>query len=253
MDGLANRVAVVTGASSGIGAAVAEALASAGMRVVLAARRKPQLEEVCARIRAAGGTAVPVVADMRVEAEVEGLIDAAVERFGALDALVNNAAVGFPRSVAEGRTEEWREMVETNLFGVFVACRAALRPMLAQGRGDLLFLTSVAGHQAWPYLAVYGACKAGVEAFARSLRAEVAPRGVRVSTLEVHNVAGTNFTASFDPEVLPAAFARWQELGLLGLESPPIPPEDVGQAALFLLSRPDPASVHHLCLHSRAG
>jgi len=250
---LSGRVAVVTGASSGIGAAVAEALASSGARVVLAARGKQQLDEVCARIHAAGGAAVPVVTDMRDEGQVERLVATAMERFGELDVVVNNAAVGFPRLVAEGRTEEWREMVDTNLFGVFVACRAALRHMLARQRGDLVFLTSVAAHQAWPYLAVYGACKAGVEAFARSLRAEVAAHGVRVLTLEVHNVAGTNFTANFDAETLPAAFVRWQELGLLGLDSPPILPEDVARAVLFQLSLRDPASAHHVCLHSRAG
>ncbi len=195
---LAGRVAVVTGASSGIGRAVAEQLAAAGVRVVLAARRAERLAEAVAAIRAAGGEAEAAVTDLRDEAQVERLIDGAVARHGRLDALVNNAAVGYIRPVAEGRSEEWRAVLETNVLGTLVACRAALRHMLPRGAGDIVNMTSASAHEAWPYLAAYSASKAAVHTLSRALRAEVAAQGIRVMTIEIHNVA-TEFASNFDP------------------------------------------------------
>lgn len=251
MAALAGRVGVVTGASSGIGAAVARALAAAGMRVVLAARRGERLAEVAAEIHAAGGAADVAVTDLRDEAAVERLVDGAAARHGRLDALVNNAAVGFVRLVAEGRSEEWRATFDTNVLGVLVACRAALRHMLPRGRGDIVNMTSASAYEAWPYLAAYAASKAAVHAFSRALRAEVAPGGVRVMTVEIHNVA-SEFGRSFDPAVLPAAVARWQALGLLNPDTPMLAPEDVARAVVFQLTQPERASVHHLTIRSRA-
>jgi NADP-dependent 3-hydroxy acid dehydrogenase YdfG len=252
MQALAGRVGVVTGASAGIGAAVARALAAAGMRIVLGARRGERLQAVCADIRRAGGTADFVVTDMRDEEQVERLVAAAAERYGQLDALVNNAAVGTLRTIADGRTAEWRAIVDTNILGTLTACRAALRHMLPGGRGDILNMTSASAHEAWPYLAVYAASKAAIHTLSRGLRAEVAGKGIRVMTIEIHNVAGTDFASSFDPELMPAAVQRWVELGLLSRESPMIAPEDVARAVVFQLSQPDPASVHHLTIRSRA-
>ena len=249
---LAGRVAVVTGASAGIGAAVARALAGAGVTVVLGARRGERLAAVCGDIRAVGGTAEFVATDMRDEAQVDRLVSTAVERYGQIDALVNNAAIGTVRTIAEGRTDEWRAILETNILGTLVACRAALRFMLPRGRGDILNMTSASAHEAWPYLAVYAASKAAIHSLSRGLRAEVAGKGVRVMTIEIHNVAGTDFASNFEPAVLPAAIRRWEELGLLSRESPMITPGDVARAVVFQLSQPDPASIHHLTIRSRA-
>jgi len=245
---LAGRVAVVTGASSGIGRAVAHELAAAGVRVVLAARRAGRLAEAVAAIRAAGGGAEAVVTDLRDEAAVERLVEGAVAR---LDALVNNAAVGHIRPVAEGRTEEWRAVLETNVLGTLVACRAALRHMLPRGAGDIVNMTSASAHEAWPYLAAYSASKAAVHTLSRALRAEVAAQGIRVMTIEIHNVA-TEFASNFDPALLPAATERWKELGLLNPHTPLLAPEDVARAVAFELAQPAHASVHHLTLRSRA-
>ncbi|HVO26163.1 MAG TPA: SDR family oxidoreductase [Candidatus Margulisiibacteriota bacterium] len=252
MQTLAGRVGVITGASAGIGAAAARALAAAGMAVVLGARRGDRLAAVCDEISAAGGTAHAVVTDMRNEREVEQLIDTAIERHGRIDALVNNAAIGTVRTIAEGRTDEWRAILETNVLGTLVACRAALRHMLPRGRGDILNMTSASAHEAWPYLAVYAGSKAAIHTLSRGLRAEVAGRGIRVMTIEIHNVGGTDFASNFEPTVLPAAIERWVELGLLSRESPMIEPDDVARAVVFQLSQPDPASVHHLTIRSRA-
>lgn len=252
MNSLSGRVAVVTGASSGIGAAVGKALAIAGARVVLAARREQLLRAVCDSIAATGGTATWQVTDIRNESSVEKLVDFAIARFGQLDILVNNAAVGTVRLVAEGRTEEWRAMVETNFLGTLFACRAALRHMLVRGRGDILNVTSAAAYEAWPYLSVYAATKAAVHSLSQGLRAEVAEKGVRIMTIEVHNVSGTDFAASFDPVVAPLAIAEWERRGLLRRSSGTLQPEDVARAVVFQLSQADPGSVHHLTLRARS-
>ena len=249
---LRDRVAVVTGASSGIGAAIAHALAGAGMRVVLGARRAERLAAVAESVRAQGGVADAVPTDMRDESQVARLVDSTHARYGRLDALVNNAAVGHIRTIADGRLEEWRAMIETNLLGTLCACRAALRHMIPAGQGDILNLSSASAHEAWPYLSVYASTKAAIHTLSRGLRAEVAPLGIRVMTIEVHNVGTTDFASSFEPELLPVALTRWKDLGLLNPATPMLVPEDVARAVVFQLSQPQPASIHDLTIRSRA-
>jgi len=248
---LSGRVGIVTGASSGIGAATARALAAAGMTVVLAARRADRLTAVCDAIRADGGRADGIPTDLRDEASVLALVDGTVARHGRLDALVNNAGTGVVRLVEEGRLEEWRAIFETNVIGTLVACRAALRHMLPRGAGDILNMTSVSAHEAWPYMAAYAGSKAAVHALSQALRAEVAPRGIRVMTIAVHNIA-TEFGNAFDVTVLPEAAARWQALGLLNRDAALLDPADVARAIVFMVSQPDPVSVHALEVRSRA-
>jgi NAD(P)-dependent dehydrogenase (short-subunit alcohol dehydrogenase family) len=248
---LMGRVGVVTGASAGIGAATARALAAAGMSVVLASRRGAALEGVCGEIRAAGGRAEGIVTDVRDPVQVDALVDAAVARFARLDAVVANAAIGVLRPVADAVVEEWRAVLETNLLGTMLLCRAALRHFLPQGRGDVVIMGSAAAQGAWPYFGAYAASKAAVLSLARTLRAEVAARGVRVMTLDIHNVAGTGFAAGLDPDLLPAAIARWVELGMLNPAAPSIAPEDVARAVVFQLAMPPPASVHEVAVRSR--
>jgi len=251
MQPLAERVGVITGASAGIGAATARALAAAGMSVVLGARRGDALEVVCGEIRALGGRAEAIVSDLRDPAQVDALVDGAVTRFGRLDAVVANAAVGVLRPIAEAVLEEWRTVLDTNLVGTMLLCRAALRHFLPQGSGDLVLMGSASAEGAWPYFGAYAASKAAVMSLARTLRAEVASRGVRVMTVDIHNVAGTDFAAGLDPEVLPLAIRRWVELGVLNPAAPNIAPDDVARAVVFQLALPPPASVHELVIRSR--
>jgi NADP-dependent 3-hydroxy acid dehydrogenase YdfG len=251
MGRLAGKVGVVTGASAGIGAATARALAADGMAVMIGARREDRLVSLCEEITAAGGRAAHLVTDMRDSAQVTALIDAAVARFGRLDALVNTAAIGIVRAIAEGRDEEWRAIFDTNVHGTLAACRAALKHMLPQGHGDIVTMTSASAHEAWPYLSVYAASKAALYTLSRGLRAEVSAQGVRVMTIEIHNVRGTDFAKSFDPEQLIPAMQRWVELGLLNAAAPDITPEAVAQAVAFQLSTEPPASVHELTIRSR--
>ncbi len=215
---------------------------------MLGARREAKLRAVCDQI---GSAAAYSVTDMRREGDVERLVDTAVERFGRLDAIVNNAAYGVVRTIADGQTEEWRATIETNLLGVLSGCRAALRHMIPQRRGSILNVTSASAHEAWPYLSVYAATKAAIHTLSNGLRCEVTPHGVRVMTLEVHNIAGTDFASSFDRSVMPAAVQSWEKLGLLRRDTPMLTADDAARAILFQLSQPDPVSIHHLTLRSR--
>jgi NADP-dependent 3-hydroxy acid dehydrogenase YdfG len=248
---LDGRVGVVTGASSGIGAATARALAAAGMRVILGARRADRLADVCDEIRAAGGLADACPTDLRDEAQVTALVDAAVARHGRLDALVNNAGTGVIRLIEDGRVDEWRTILETNVLGTLIACRAALRHMLPRGAGDILNMTSVSANEAWPYMAAYQGSKAAVHSISQALRREVSERGIRVMTVAVHNIA-TEFATSFDMDLLPEAGRRWVELGLLNRNAQLLDPSDVARAIVFMLSQPDPMSIHDLEVRSRA-
>ncbi len=249
---LAGRVAVVTGASSGIGAALADSLAAAGAVLMLGARRAEALQAACQHIRDAGGTAAFEPTDLADEAQATRLIEAAVERFGRIDILINNAAVGTVRTIAEGRSDEWRATIDTNLLGTLFTSRAALQHMLPAGHGDIVNITSASAHEAWPYLSVYAATKAAVHTLSNALRAEVAPLGIRVMTVEVHNVAGTDFASRFDRSVMRDAVQRWEQLALLRRDSPMIAPADVARAIVHQLEQPDPVSVHHLTIRSRA-
>jgi NADP-dependent 3-hydroxy acid dehydrogenase YdfG len=221
------------------------------MAVMLGARRTDKLDAVCDMIRAEGGLADSRATDVRDPAQVEALVDGAVARFGRLDAVVGNAAVGVLRPIAEGRVEEWQAVLETNLIGTMVLCRAALKHLLPQRRGDVLLVGSAASTGAWPYFGAYAASKAGVLALARTLRAEVAAQGIRVMTIDIHNVAGTDFAAGLDPEALPSAIQRWVSLGLLNPSAPTIAADDVARAVVFQLAQPPPASVHDLTIRSR--
>ena len=221
------------------------------MTVVLGARRADRLAGVCDDIRAAGGTAEPCPTDLRDEAQVTALVDGAAARHGRLDVLVNNAGTGVVRLVEDGRVDEWRRILETNVIGTLVACRAALRHMLPRGGGDIVNMTSVSANEAWPYMAAYAGSKAAVYALSQALRREVAERGVRVMTVAVHNIV-TEFGSTFDRDVLPEASRRWEQLGLLNRRAQMLAPDDVARAIVFMVSQPDPVSVHDLEVRSRA-
>lgn len=251
MGSLENRVAVVTGASSGIGAATARALAAAGARVVLGARRADRLQGVARAIAAAGGLAEVVVTDLREPAQVERLVDTAVERFGQLDVLVNNAAVGALGLVEHQTVADWRMILDTNVLAVMVASQAAIRHMLPRGSGDILTVSSATVDSGWPYFAAYAASKAAVHGFTRSLRAEVVGRGLRVTAINVHNTS-TEFAMAFDPQTLITALGRWAQLGLFNPEAQSIDPSVVADAIVFQLGQPVEASIHELTIRARA-
>jgi len=181
-DRLASRVAIVTGASSGIGASIAERFGREHMRVALAARRGDLLEHVAAQVRAAGGEALVIPTDVRDPAAITHLAAVTKDTWGRIDVLVANAGVGASGRLVQISEDAIREVVEVNLLGVILGARSVLPMMLEQGEGHIIAIASVAGRVPGRG-GVYGATKAGVLAFCEGLRRGVAEAGISVSAV----------------------------------------------------------------------
>lgn len=177
------RVAAVTGASSGIGLAVAQQLAAAGAAVVLGARRGDRLEEAVRAIRQARGRAESVIMDVTSEADVERLVGHAVSTFGGLDVMVCNAGFGYYGTVEETPPDVMRRMMEVNFIGTYLATRAALPIFRRQGRGHVVMVSSIVGRRGIAQMSGYSATKAAQAGFAEALRAEFAGTGIHVSVV----------------------------------------------------------------------
>ncbi len=180
-EGLQGKVCVVTGASSGIGAATARRLAGAGATVVLAARRQQRLDELVSEIEGAGGRALAIEVDVTNEEQARGLIERANSELGRVDVLVNNAGVMLLGPIQGADTEEWRRMVEVNLLGLFYCTHAALPVMRDQGGGHIVNVSSVAGRTASLGVAVYNATKWALRGFNESWREELYPKRIKVA------------------------------------------------------------------------
>jgi len=178
---LRNRVVVITGASSGIGAATALRCGEAGMRVVLAARREDVLRDIAARVEAAGGEALVCPTDVRDRAQIERMAHAAEARFGRVDVLLANAGIGYAQALALVPHETIDATVEVNLLGVIRSAKAVLPGMIERGSGHVITVSSVAAGLAVSRASVYAATKAGVHRFCESLRREVGRHGIYVT------------------------------------------------------------------------
>jgi short-subunit dehydrogenase len=176
-------VVIVTGASRGIGRATAREFARSGARVVLAARSVGALEGVRDEIRAGGGEAIAVEADVRDQGQVRGLVRQALDTWGRIDVLVNNAGVTHEGPLVEMTTDELREMIEVNLVGTIACTREVLPHFIASRRGHVVNVSSVLGKRGVPRQAVYAASKAAVLGLSEALRSELAPHGVTVTTI----------------------------------------------------------------------
>ena len=174
---------MVTGASRGLGRAIAIALAEAGADVALAARSKPDLEQSAQLVEAAGGRATVVPTDVSSYPAVEALMKSTVEALGRLDIVVNNSGIANPKPLADTSPDEWQAVMSVNLTGVFNGCRAAAPYLLAQQSGKVINLASVLGHVGLPGYAVYGASTGGVIAFTRTLGVEWARHHVQVNAI----------------------------------------------------------------------
>jgi 2-deoxy-D-gluconate 3-dehydrogenase len=180
---LAGKVAVVTGASRGLGRAIAVALADAGAAVALAARSRPHLEESAHAVEQAGGRALVVITDVSRYAEVEALMDRTVTELGRLDIVVNNSGIATVIPAAEMPPEDFRRTVEVNLVGVFNGCRAAAGRLIAQKSGKIINVASVVGALGMPGYAAYSASKGGVIALTRTLGVEWARHNIQVNAM----------------------------------------------------------------------
>jgi len=196
------KTAVVTGASRGLGRAIAMALAEAGANVALAARSKPDLEETANLVVGAGGRAVVVPTDVVSYDAVETLMKTTTSAFGRLDIVVNNSGIARVKPFAEMSPEDWQAVVDVNLTGAFNGCRAAASYLIAQGSGKVINLASVLGAVGLPGYTVYGATKGGVISFTRSLGVEWARYNVQVNAIAPGwFVTDMNEAAFADPRI----------------------------------------------------
>jgi 3-oxoacyl-[acyl-carrier protein] reductase len=229
---LHDQVALVTGASRGIGRSIALALADAGATVVVNYANSPQAAEaVVAEISAAGGKAWAHQANVADEEQVEAMIKAVLEREGRLDVLVNNAGITRDGLLMRMKSSDWQSVIDLNLSGVFLCTRAVSRAMLKARRGRIINITSVVGLMGNPGQANYSAAKAGVIGLTRSSAAEFASRGVTVNAVAPGFIA-TDMTKELDSE----AIVRAIPLGRMGQ------PEEVAGAVRFLAA--DPAAAY---------
>ena len=225
---LAGRIALVTGASRGIGRAIARALAGQGASVYLGARDEARLAEAVKEITATGGKASALALDVSDRASAQAVIDAIVEAQGRLDLLVNNAGVTRDNLLLRMKPEEWDAVLATNLTGAFHCTRAALRPMLKQRYGRIVNITSVVGLTGNAGQANYAASKAGLIGFTKAVAREVASRSITVNAVAPGFIE-TDMTAAMTPQAR-ESMSGGIPLGRLGQ------PDDVAGVVAFLLS-----------------
>jgi NADP-dependent 3-hydroxy acid dehydrogenase YdfG len=241
---LDGTVALVTGASSGIGEAAARALAAQGASVALAARRKDRLDSLAADIRDQGGTALVLESDITDEAQATGAVERTVAELGRLDTLVNNAGVMLLGPAVDAPLSEWQRMVDLNVLGLLYCSHAALPHLLrAAGDGprqvaDMVNISSVAGRVARNGNGVYSLTKHGVGAFSESLRQELAKRYVRVSLVEPGATA-TELASHNRPEVLEAMRGQFGQV----MEA-----EDIAGAITYIVTRPRHVAVNEMLI-----
>lgn len=241
-DGLLGRTAVVTGASSGIGRATAVALAAEGARLVLVARRRDRLEDLAAELAGRGTEAMPLALDVRDrDAVTEALAPSALGTFADVDVLVNAAGLAAGRApLHEGDPEDWDRMLDTNVRGVLAVTRAVLPGMIARGRGHVVNVGSIAGHETYPEGAVYCATKAALDRITTGMRIELLGTGVRVSTIDPGMVETEFSVVRFrgDRDRAAAVYAG----------TTPLTAEDVADAIRWTLLRPPHVQVGTLIL-----
>ena len=225
----------MTGASRGIGRAIAVRLAADGLGVAVTGRDVARLDAVVAEITAAGGRAHAVVADLAREADVEQLVDDVERRLGPPDVLVNNAGMATLGRVDQTAPAEFRTMIEVNLLGTILVTRAVVPGMVDRGRGHVVAVTSPVARAPRPYLAAYSATKAAVNAFHDALRQELRTQGVRVSVVEVDKVA-TGFGDRWPAALHDEAERAWRAGGFK-FHGEPVSVADVADVVSFVVER----------------
>ncbi|MGK8500869.1 SDR family oxidoreductase [Nocardia asiatica] len=239
-NNLTGRVAVVTGASSGIGAATARQLAEGGAKVALLGRRKDRIEDLVAEI---GGDALAVVADVADQQSARDAAATVRAAFGPVDLVVANAGVMLAAPFESALTDEWDQMVGTNINGLLYTARAFIDDLLAAaaegGQADLVLVGSIGGHTVFPNYAVYTATKAAVAHLTRNLRAEFGPRGVRVKNIEPGFV-GTELGAGMRDEQQRAGLEQWRTAIKI------LEPGDIAAAIAYTVGVPQHVNIAEL-------
>jgi clavulanate-9-aldehyde reducatase len=234
---LNGKVAAITGASSGIGAATAEALAGAGAKVALGARRAERLEALAGRL---GDSALVIPVDVADEAQARAFIERTHSELGGLDILVNNAGVMLLGPVQDADIQEWRTMVNVNVLGLLYCTHAALPLMAESGGGHIVNISSVAGRHAAAGAAVYNFTKFGVTGFSEALRQEALHANIRVTCVEPGYVETELQEQNTNPVVLEGIKQMRERIGKV------LEPGDIADAILYAVSRPEHVDINEM-------
>ncbi|MCG6134620.1 MAG: SDR family NAD(P)-dependent oxidoreductase [Nostoc sp. LLA-1] len=238
---LDGKVAIITGASAGIGEATAIALAVEGAKVVIAARRGDRLEALAQKIATNGGQALPIVTDITDETQANNLIHKANAEFGRVDILVNNAGIALTGNIDGGNTSDWRRMFDVNVFGLLYATHAVLPIFKAQGVGHIVNISSVAGRLARAGVGIYNATKWGVNAISESLRQEVLKDNIRVTIIEPGLVDTEINNHITDP--ISKQISEERRKSIKALES-----EDIARAIAYAVTQPPHVNVNEILI-----
>ena len=225
---LDGKVAVITGASRGLGKAMALALAGAGSKLALVARDRAKLEETAAEAAALGAETAIFIADVTDEAQVAAMTESVVAQFGRVDILINNAGMNIRKPLVEYSLDEWRRITDTNLTSVFLMCRAMVPHMRGRGYGRILNLTSIMSHVSLPGRSAYSASKAALLGLTRALAQELAPEGITVVGISPGPFATEMNTVLMQNPEVNQQFMSNTPLGRWGKV------EEIGSLALFL-------------------
>lgn len=236
-NALQGKVALITGASSGIGEASALALAAEGAYVVVVGRYVDKLQGLIEQIRGRAGKAWPAVADMADEQQVKSLVSHVKSKFGRIDILVNNAGVMLQDQVDGVNTEDWRRMVAINVMGLMYVTHAVLPMMKQQNCGHIVNISSVAGRTAHADSGVYNVTKWGVVAFSETLRQESYQHNIRVTVIEPGSIA-----TELADDTTKKQQGEWMQ-GLTSLES-----EDIASAIVYAVTQPERVNVNEILI-----
>lgn len=240
MAKLDGKVAVVTGASSGIGEATAEALAAEGATVVVAARREDRLEDLVGRIEGTGGQVLSVSCDVTNEEQAHALIERAEAEFGRVDILVNNAGVMLLSRIDKGLSDQWRQMFDVNVLGLLYATDAAIKVMKRQSAGHIVNISSVAGRKVRVTGGVYSGTKWAVNAISEALRMELQDEGIRITIVEPGAVRTELTEHITDQDALDAMS------GMLSLDI--LKSEDIANSIVYAVTQPENVSVNEILI-----
>ena len=236
------KTAFITGASNGIGAAVATRLLAEGMRVVGSARRHDRVAAVLQKADASGGNSLAVQCDVRDERSVREAFSLAKQTFGGVDVLVNNAGLGHASTLAEGKVDEWREMLDVNVLGLCICTRDALADMRSRGgRGHIIHIGSMAGQRVPAGAGLYSATKHAVRALTEALRMELREKGDSIRVGEIcPGFVETGFASNYmkSEEKAREVYSRFKVLEA----------NDVAEAVVYMLSCPEHVQIHDILM-----
>jgi NADP-dependent 3-hydroxy acid dehydrogenase YdfG len=237
-QGIKDKIVVVTGASSGLGEATARLLSAQGATVVLGARRADRLQSLAKDLEVRGGKALALTTDVTRREQVKALVDSAVQTYGRIDVMINNAGLMPQAPLERLKVDEWDRMIDVNIKGVLYGIAAALPHMQRQKAGHFINVSSVAGHRVGPGFAVYAATKYAVRALSEGLRQEVKPYNIRTTVISPGAVATELPDSVTDPDASKRIRTFYEQVA--------VPADSFARAVAFAMSQPEDVDINEI-------